>query len=321
MLSAVGLALDRSRLAAEVRAQLDEVASSRARIVAAAEAERRRIQRNLHDGAQQRLVGAAMLVRRARTRALAHGDTEQAQLLTRACDEVEGSLGEIRHLASGLRPPLLDEQGLLAALDSLAERAAVPTIVCGHLDTRPSSATESAAFFVASECLANTVKHAAATSAVITVDTEGDLLVVDRQRRRTRRSHAHRRQRPARTPRPRSRPSTAPSTCAARPARERPSRPDSHLGDEHPDHRDRAVRPDHRLDHATRPAQRPRRPSRGRQLPRVRQIVVSHGGTNHVDRGDRVSAMFSSVTRALDAAVALQQATHRAAPDSASGSG
>jgi signal transduction histidine kinase len=178
VVSAVGLALDRSRLADEVRAQLDEVASSRTRILAAADDERRRIQQDLHDGAQQRLVGASILVRRARTRAQGVGDTEQATLLAEAADELDGSLREIRQLARGLRPPLLDEQGLVAALDSLAERATIPTVVHGCLDTRLPRATETAAFFVASECLANTAKHAGATSAVITVGSEGNVLVV-----------------------------------------------------------------------------------------------------------------------------------------------
>jgi signal transduction histidine kinase len=178
VLSAVGLALDRMRLTEEVRAQLDEVASSRARILSAADEERRRIQRDLHDGAQQRLVGVSILVRRARSRALATADSDQAQLLTEAADEVNRSLREIRELARGLRPPLLDEQGLLAALDSLAERAAIPTTVRGCLDTRLPTATESAAYFVASESLANTTKHAAATSATITVNTEADVLVL-----------------------------------------------------------------------------------------------------------------------------------------------
>jgi signal transduction histidine kinase len=178
VLSAVGLAMDRMRLTEEVRAQLGEVASSRTRILSAAEDERRRIQRDLHDGAQQRLVGVSILVRRARSRALARNDSEQAQLLTEAADEVDRSLREIRELARGLRPPLLDEQGLFAALDSLAERAIVPTTVRGCLDSRLPAVTESAAYFVASESLTNSAKHAAATTATITVNTEDHLLVL-----------------------------------------------------------------------------------------------------------------------------------------------
>jgi signal transduction histidine kinase len=178
VLAAVGLAVDRSRLADAVHLQLDEVAASRARIVSAADAERRRIQRDLHDGAQQRLVGVSIAVRRARTRALRHGEEELADLLAQAASDVDTSLAEIRSLAAGLRPPLLDEHGLLAALDSLAEGALVPTTVDGHVDGTLAPTTESAAFFVASECLANTIKHAAATSVRITVHDADDTLVL-----------------------------------------------------------------------------------------------------------------------------------------------
>jgi signal transduction histidine kinase len=178
VLAAVGLALDRSRLAETVRGHLDEVEASRARIVAAADEERRRIQRDLHDGAQQRIVGVSILVRRARTRALRRGDDELAGLLADAGSELDASLAEIRTLAAGLRPPLLDEHGLLAALDSLAERAPVPTTIHGQPPTPVPPATESAAFFVASECLTNTAKHAAATTAWITLGGDHDALVI-----------------------------------------------------------------------------------------------------------------------------------------------
>jgi signal transduction histidine kinase len=178
VLSAIGLALDRARLADEVQAQLDLVASSRARIVAAADEERRRIERDLHDGAQQRLVGASMLVRRARSRAQASGDAEQAALLTSAADEVDHGLREIRELARGLRPPLLSDRGLVAALDCLAEAAPVPTSVRSRLEDRPPSVVETAGYFVASESLANAAKHARATSVVITAERrDGDLVV------------------------------------------------------------------------------------------------------------------------------------------------
>jgi signal transduction histidine kinase len=178
VLSAIGLALDRARLADEVQAQLDVVASSRARIVVAADEERRRIERDLHDGAQQRLVGASMLVRRARSRAEASGDAEQAALLTSAADEVDQGLREIRELARGLRPPLLSDRGLVAALDCLAEAAPVPTSVRSRLEDRPPIVVETAAYFVASESVANAAKHARATSLLITAERrDGDLIV------------------------------------------------------------------------------------------------------------------------------------------------
>jgi signal transduction histidine kinase len=178
VLAAVGLAVDRSRLADAVHRQLDEVAASRARIVSAADAERRRIQRDLHDGAQQRLVGVSITVRRARTRAVRRGEEELADLLAQAAADVDTSLAEIRSLAAGLRPPLLDEHGLLAALDSLAEAAPVPTTVDGQVTGTLAATTESAAFFVASECLANTIKHAAATAVRITVSDNDDTLLL-----------------------------------------------------------------------------------------------------------------------------------------------
>jgi signal transduction histidine kinase len=178
VLSAIGLALDRARLADEVQTQLDLVASSRARIVAAADEERRRIERNLHDGAQQRLVGASMLVRRARSRAQAAGDAEQAALLTSAANEVDQGLREIRELARGLQPPMLTDRGLVAALECLAEAASIPTSVRSRLEDRPASVVETAAYFVASESLANAAKHAHATSVVITAERCDDDLIV-----------------------------------------------------------------------------------------------------------------------------------------------
>ena len=178
VLSAIGLALDRARLADEVQAQLDLVASSRARIVAAADEERRRIERDLHDGAQQRLVGASMLVRRARSRAQVAGDAEQAALLTSAANEVDQGLREIRELAGGLQPPMLTDRGLVAALECLAEAAPIPTSVRSRLEERPARVVETAAYFVASESLANAAKHAQATSVVITAERCDDDLIV-----------------------------------------------------------------------------------------------------------------------------------------------
>jgi signal transduction histidine kinase len=178
VMSAIGLALDRARLAGEVRAQLAEVASSRARILTAADAERRRIERNLHDGAQQRLVFVSMVPRRARSRASAEGQGELAGLLAQATDQLDRGLCEIRELARGLQPPLLVERGLVPALQLLVETSPVPAVVCGELAHRPAPATETTAYFVASESLANTAKHAAATSVTITVGQAGNDVVL-----------------------------------------------------------------------------------------------------------------------------------------------
>jgi signal transduction histidine kinase len=178
VVAAIGLALDRQRLAQEVLDQLAEVDSSRARIVTAADDERRRIERNLHDGAQQRLVGVLMLLRRAHTRADAHGENDVTALLDQAAAEVDRSLREIRKLARGLQPPLLEERGLPAALEALAESSAVPTAVRVRLDARPPRAVETAAFFVVSECVANIAKHSRATSATVAIDQEPETVIV-----------------------------------------------------------------------------------------------------------------------------------------------
>jgi len=178
VVAAIGLALDRQRLTQEVQERLAEVASSRTRIVTAADDERRRIERNLHDGAQQRLVGVLMLLRRAHTRAAARGDDDVTQLLDQAVGEVDRSLAEIRKLARGLQPPLLEERGLSAALDALGESSGVATAVSVQLEGRPPRAVETAAYFVVSECIANIAKHAGATSASIAVHQEGGRVVV-----------------------------------------------------------------------------------------------------------------------------------------------
>jgi signal transduction histidine kinase len=153
-----------SRLDAELQARLEELRASRARIVEAGDAERRRLERDLHDGAQSRLVALALLLRAARTRA----DGELATMLDRAQDELRTSLGELRELARGIHPAVLTERGLEPALDSLATRVPVPV----ELDVRAQGLpgpVESAAYFVVSEALANVAKYARATHATVAV--------------------------------------------------------------------------------------------------------------------------------------------------------
>ncbi|WP_440069224.1 histidine kinase [Streptosporangium sp. OZ121] len=159
--AAAGLALANRSLAAQVAAQLAEVRASRARIVEAADAERRRIERDLHDGAQQRLVTALLKVNLARRR-LQHGDPAVPDVLASAAEGLTAALAEIRELAQGLHPALLAEAGLAVALEELAARLPLP--VETDLGPLPKFApnVESAAYFVVAEALTNAMKHAEA---------------------------------------------------------------------------------------------------------------------------------------------------------------
>jgi len=174
---AVGLALDHARLTAELRARLVEIQASRARIVAAADAERRRVERNLHDGAQQRLVGVTMLLRTAYRRA--EGQPEVADLIAESIRQLDDGLQELRELARGIHPPLLTEKGLMVALDALAERAALPVRVGGNLTVRPAPPAEAAAYYVAAEALTNAVKYSHATLVSVKVESNNGLLSIE----------------------------------------------------------------------------------------------------------------------------------------------
>jgi len=162
------LVLENERLAAEVRSQLTEVRASRGRIVAAADAERRRIERNLHDGAQQRLVTLSVALGLEASRA----DSATSGVLSRAQDEVEQAIGELRELARGIHPTLLRDEGLTAAVEALARRAPLPVTVQSSVQDRLPDPVEIAAYFVVSEALTNVVKHASATQASVLLERE-----------------------------------------------------------------------------------------------------------------------------------------------------
>lgn len=168
--AAAGLALENERLTAEVRARLDAVRSSRARLVEAADAERIRIERMLHDGAQQRLVALAI-----RIRAMAGGtqDPTTRRRLDTLGTELDEALGELRELARGIHPAVLVQAGLGAALASLAQRSPVRVVLEVPNDRFPS-AVESTAYYVAAEALTNAARHAKANSVSITVSRSGD---------------------------------------------------------------------------------------------------------------------------------------------------
>ena len=164
--SVARMALENERLAAQVRAQLEEVRASRTRIVEAADAERQRIERDLHDGAQQRLVALAMRLDQAR------GQVDGAgELIDATSDELLRAIAEVRDLAHGLHPTILTERGLAAAVDSLAERTPIP-VRARVTGERLAPEAEVAAYFLVAETVTNAVKHAGATQ--VTVEAEID---------------------------------------------------------------------------------------------------------------------------------------------------
>jgi signal transduction histidine kinase len=176
--AAARLALENARLQAELRSQLDEVRASRARIVAAGDAERRRIERDLHDGVQQRLLGIRLAFRLLRGQ-MPGVPGFAGDLLNEAEDELAGTLDDLRALARGIHPAVLTDEGLTPALETLSRRAPVPVTV-NALPSRPLPAdVEAAAYFVAAEAIANTAKHAHASAMTITVAPSEDLLVIE----------------------------------------------------------------------------------------------------------------------------------------------
>ena len=161
--AAAGITIENARLQAEVRAQLEEVRASRQRIVEAGDHERRRVERNLHDGAQQRLATLALSLAMLRDRDGAEPATAAA--LVQAAAELKQAINELRELARGIHPAILTEEGLPAAVESLADRSSLPVRVVADFDARLPEPVETAAYFVVSEALANVAKYAGASSA------------------------------------------------------------------------------------------------------------------------------------------------------------
>jgi PAS domain S-box-containing protein len=159
------------------RARLEEVRASRARIIAAADNERRRIAHDLHDGAQQWLMNVLVTIRIAEDE-LDAAPVEARSLLERAADETERALEGLRELAAGVHPALLTNRGLAAAVEALTARA--PHLVELHIpDDRHPAHVEAAAYFVIAEALANAAKHAHATQIVVEVVAEAQRLTID----------------------------------------------------------------------------------------------------------------------------------------------
>ena len=176
--AAAGLALENARLHAEMRAQLVQVQESRVRIVATADEERRRIERDIHDGAQQRLVALALQLRSAQRQLSNRSDPEIDRLLAEAVGELQVAVEELRELARGVHPAILTEDGLGAALESLAGRTPLP-VELDVTDGRLPPQIEATAYFVACEALANVVKHARASRAAVSARRRNGLLVVE----------------------------------------------------------------------------------------------------------------------------------------------
>jgi len=173
---AAGMAIANERLRAEVRAQLEEVRASRLRIVEAGDAARKRVERDLHDGAQQRLVGLSLGLRMLEDRL---DDSDVVDAIEALQGELRAALQELRELARGLHPQILTEEGLGPAIESLAERSTIPVRVEVDEGERPSSPVEATAYFVVAEALQNVAKYARASSATVAVSRANGSLLVD----------------------------------------------------------------------------------------------------------------------------------------------
>jgi signal transduction histidine kinase len=163
-----GLIADRARVRAEYAA--------RARALGAADEERRRVVRDLHDGAQQRLVHTVVLIKLAQ-QAVERGDSDALALLAEALDQALGATVELRELARGVVPPILRRGGLRAGVQMLAERSPVPVAVDVSVGRLPAT-VEATAYFVIAEALTNVAKHARARAAGVTAALDGDVLQV-----------------------------------------------------------------------------------------------------------------------------------------------
>ncbi len=170
--SAARMALENARLQAALRAHLTELESSRSRIAQAADTERRRIERDLHDGAQQRLLALGLALQ------LIEDGSGESDLLAEARTELQEALRELRELARGIHPAILTERGLRAAIAALVDRAPVPVATDVPEERYPPN-VESAVYFLVSEALANVAKHANATRAAVSISCDGRTLIAE----------------------------------------------------------------------------------------------------------------------------------------------
>jgi signal transduction histidine kinase len=173
--AAAALAIDNERLKADLRARVEELRVSRLRIVEAADDARRRIERDLHDGAQQELLALALELRVLRSRI---GEGQARPLVDGLAERLDVALSELRELARGIHPAILTQSGLTAAVGALADRAPVPVDVEVAVDERLPAPVEAAAYFVVSEALANVARYAKASSAAVRIAHGNGELVV-----------------------------------------------------------------------------------------------------------------------------------------------
>jgi signal transduction histidine kinase len=176
--AAAGLALENERLQAQLRARLVELQASRARLVAATDAERRRIERDLHDGTQQRLVSIAMSLGLAEAK-LPADPVHAKPIVTETRTALAVALAELRDLTQGIYPTILSERGLSAALDELCGRSALTAHLRLFLDGRLPIPVETAAYYVVSEALTNAAKHSQAAEVRVAASCSGGTLMVE----------------------------------------------------------------------------------------------------------------------------------------------
>ncbi len=176
--AATRLALDNERFHAEVLARIEDLRASRTRIVAAGEAERRRLERDLHDGAQQRLLGLSLALGFTRAHVNEGADSTILTLIDDAEERLRGAIDELREVAHGIYPAVLSSDGLGAAVDALRERASIPIRVTSLPDDRLPGSVESAAYFLIAEITGPVAIHAGATKAAVDARRVGDSLVI-----------------------------------------------------------------------------------------------------------------------------------------------
>lgn len=179
-LATANRALVRGMLGGDVTERVRELTASRSAAVGLAAEDRRRIERDLHDGVQQRLVSLAMDLGRAKDK-LDTDPNRAKELVEEAHEEAKRAITEVRDLARGIHPAVLTDRGLDAALSALAARSPVPVDVSVDVAQRPPASVEAAAYFVVSEALANVAKHADATRASVTVRRSSDRLTIQVQ--------------------------------------------------------------------------------------------------------------------------------------------
>jgi signal transduction histidine kinase len=176
--AAATLTLENERLGAELRAKIEELRASRQRLVDAEFQGRRQLERDLHDGAQQRLVSLALTLRMARSK-VDRDPGEAGELLDSAGHELDLALGELRELARGIHPALLSDRGLEAAVSSLAARAPFDVELAEMPKTPLPDQVESAAYFVVAEALTNVAKYARARTAWVRVVRQDGRVIVE----------------------------------------------------------------------------------------------------------------------------------------------